>query len=424
MPIRIDLSKPQFAFVNDRVSRFPAMVAGFGAGKTFGGCCRAISLKSAYPKENVGYYLPSYDLVKRVAFEGFAEILDAMEIRHKILTTDKEILVAGAGKIICRSMDDPSSIIGFKHADAVVDELDTLPIEKARQAWIKIIARNRQVKKDGAKNTVGVATTPEGFRFVYEKWQKDPLAASKGHRIIRASTYSNAKYLPEDYIPSLRDSYTAQLLEAYLEGRFVNLTSGAVYPDFSREKNRSTMTMSNDEALHIGLDFNVGKMAAAVHVLRDGSPHAVDEITDVLDTPAMIVLIEKRYRSGEIKHPIIVYPDASGDSRKSQNASESDIALLRAAKFTVCVNAANPRIRDRVLAANALIHKEGVRRFLVNEDRCPHLVEALEKQAYDKNGEPDKSTGLDHIIDAATYFLAYKYPIRRPAMSINLGMAR
>lgn len=420
MPIKIDLSRPQYAFVSDRVSRFPALVAGFGAGKTFAGISRAIAMKCAYPKENVGYYLPTYDLVKRVAYEGFAEILDAMEVRHRIVPSNREILVAGAGKVICRSMDNPASIVGYKHADAVVDELDTLKTVDARTVWRKIIARNRQKKSNNAQNTVGVATTPEGFKFVYDVWQKDPKAREKGHRIIRASTHSNAKYLPPDYIPSLQDSYPANLLAAYLEGEFVNLTSGSVYPEFSRQLNASRESIQKDEALHVGMDFNVGKMASAVHVLRNGDPHAVDELVDILDTPAMITALQRRFPD----HPIIVYPDASGDSRKSQNASESDITLLKAAKFKVFVNAANPRIRDRVLAASALILKSGVRRYRVNEDKCPHLVEALEKQAYDKNGEPDKSTGLDHIIDAATYFLAYKWPIRRPAMTINLGAAR
>lgn len=424
MSIRIELSKPQFAFVNDRLSRFPAMVAGFGAGKTFGGICRAVALKCRYPKLNVGYYLPTYDLVKRVGYEGFDEILDAMEIRHRFIKSDRELEVAGAGKVIFRSLDNPGSIVGFKHADAVVDELDTLKPDDARAAWNKIIARNRQVKSDGGLNTVGVATTPEGFRFVYEKWQKDAKALEKGHRIIRASTYSNARNLPPDYIPSLRDSYPAQLLEAYLRGKFVNLTHGAVYPEFSRELNRSRETMNADEALHIGMDFNVGKMAASVHVLRDGKPHAVDEITDVLDTPAMIKVIDKRYREeGKPKHPIIVYPDASGKNRKSQDASESDLALLRQAHYTVCVNQSNPRVRDRVVAFNAKICKDGVREYFVNEDKCPHLVEALETQAYDKNGEPDKSTGLDHILDGAGYFVAYKWPVKKPALTINLRMA-
>lgn len=423
MPIRIDLSKPQFAFVNDRATRFLAMVAGFGAGKTFGGICRAIALKCAYPKLNVGYYLPTYDLVKRVGYEGFSEVLDAMEIRHRPIKSDRELEVAGAGKIIFRSMDNPSSIVGFKHADAIVDELDTLKTDDARAAWNKIIARNRQVKPDGGLNTVSVVTTPEGFRFVYDKWQKDPKAREKGHRIIRASTYSNKKYLPADYIPSLKDSYPAQLLLAYLEGEFVNLTQGAVYPEFSRVLNASRQTMNAGEALHVGMDFNIGKMAASAHVLRDGKPHAVDEITDVLDTPAMIKTINKRYREGDVKHPILVYPDASGKNRKSQDASETDIVLLKQAGYTVCVNAANPSVRDRVLSFNAKICKDGVREYFVNEDKCPHLVECLEKQAYDKNGEPDKSTGLDHLLDGAGYFVTQKWPIKRPALTINLRMA-
>ena len=423
VPTRIELSRPQFAFVN-ATERFPAFVGGFGSGKSFAGQSRALALKCRYPGCATGYYLPTYDLVKRVAYEGFAELLDAMEIRHRIVKSDREIHIAGAGKIICRSMDNPASIVGYKHADAIVDELDTLNTAAARAAWIKIIARNRQVKPDGARNTVGVATTPEGFRFTYETWKKDPKAVEKGYRLFRASTYSNARNLSPDYIPSLRDSYTAQLLEAYLNGEFVNLTSGSVYPEFDREKNRSRETIQPGEPLHIGMDFNVGKMAAAVHGMREGVPHAVDEITDVLDTPSMIVELDKRYRQGDVKHPLIVYPDASGDNRKSQNASESDIQLLKGAGYMVCVNAANPRIRDRVLAYNAKICKDGVRGYFVNEDKCPHLVEALEKQAYDKNGEPDKSTGLDHIIDGAGYFVAYKWPIRRPVMTMNIGVAR
>jgi hypothetical protein len=92
-----------------------------------------------------------------------------------------------------------------------------------------------------------------------------------------------------------------------------------------------------------------------VNVLRDGDPHAVDELTGILDTPAMIAAIKSRYEG----HAIFVYPDASGNSRKSNNASESDIALLRAARFTVLVNPSNPAVKDRVLAMNQMIHDRG-----------------------------------------------------------------
>jgi hypothetical protein len=160
------------------------------------------------------------------------------------------------------------------------------------------------------------------------------------------------------------------------------------------------------------MDFNVGKMAAVVFVLRDGDPCAVDELGGILDTPAMIASIKSRYEG----HAIFVYPDASGNSRKSNNASESDIALLRAARFTVLVNAANPWVKDRLMAMNQMIHSEGKRRLKVNTDLCPMFTECLEKQAYDKNGEPDKSGDLDHHNDAAGYFITYKFPVRGRAM--------
>jgi len=413
--VRVELTGPQYDFVT-ATDRFPALVAGFGAGKTHAAVTRAIVLKLQYPRQNVAYYLPTYDLVTTIAFPRFIETLEAWGLRYKQNKNDKMLHVEGAGSFIFRTMDAPERIIGYEVADSLVDELDTLPEDKARDAWNKIISRNRQKKPDGSVNTVGVATTPEGYRFVYDRWVRQ---GGPGYRIIKASTLSNAANLPEGYIDSLRATYPSQLLAAYLDGEFVNLVAGSVYPEFDRALNASAERIQPGEALHVGMDFNVGKMSAVVHVLRGDDPHAVKEYTGVLDTPAMIALLKREHEG----HRILVYPDASGASRKSNNASESDIALLKAAGFGVRVNPANPRVKDRVLAVNKLIHSEGVRRYRVNPETCPELVESLEKQAYDKHGEPDKAGGLDHVVDAAGYFIAYRYPIRKPATVIKLGFA-
>ncbi|WP_281915916.1 terminase large subunit domain-containing protein [Caldimonas thermodepolymerans] len=413
--MRVELTGPQYDFVT-ATDRFPALVAGFGAGKTHAAVTRAIVLKLQYPRQNVAYYLPTYDLVTTIAFPRFIETLEAWGLRYKQNKNDKMLHVEGAGSFIFRTMDAPERIIGYEVADSLVDELDTLPEDKARDAWNKIISRNRQKKPDGSVNTVGVATTPEGYRFVYDRWVRQ---GGPGYRIIKASTLSNAANLPEGYIDSLRATYPSQLLAAYLDGEFVNLVAGSVYPEFDRALNASAERIQPGEALHVGMDFNVGKMSAVVHVLRGDDPHAVKEYTGVLDTPAMIALLKREHEG----HRILVYPDASGASRKSNNASESDLALLRAAGFGVRVNPANPRVKDRVLAVNKMIHSEGVRRYRVNPETCPELVESLEKQAYDKHGEPDKAGGLDHVVDAAGYFIAYRYPIRKPATVIKLGFA-
>jgi hypothetical protein len=410
----LTLTRPQYDFVT-APDQFPAMVAGFGAGKSHAAIWRALRLKFAYPDQSTAYYLPTYDLVARMAIPRFEEVLSDIGIPYKINKNDSLIDIEDNGCVILRTMDNPARIVAYEVADSICDELDTLTRDKASEVWNKVIARNRQKKPDGSLNTVGVATTPEGFRFVYERWKK---TAAAGYRLIRATTMSNAANLPAGYIDSLRASYPTNLLSAYLDGEFVNLTAGSVYAEFDRMLNGCTTEILTSEPLHIGMDFNVGQMAAAVFVLRDGQPHAVDEIAGVLDTPAMIATIKARYPG----HAIFVYPDASGANRKSNNASESDIALLRAARFTVLAPSANPPVKDRVLAMNQMIYAEGERRFRVNVDKCPSLVEGLEKQAYNKNGEPDKTGGLDHINDACGYFMHYRYPVLgRGVRHIRIG---
>lgn len=404
------LSWPQYQFVVSK-AKFPAMVAGYGAGKTEAGVIRALRLKFEYPDQNVGYYLPTYDLIKQIVFPRIEELLVEYGYAYFLNTSDKELTIYGMkGKMIFRTMDKPERIIGYEHAHAIVDELDTLKTDKAAEVWRKIVARNRQKTPDGSRNTIAVATTPEGFKFVYDRWKRKPM---KGSQIIKASTVSNAANLPEDYIDTLRDTYTDAMLEAYIEGEFVNLTQGSVYPEFDRKLNACRSVVKSGETLHIGIDFNVGHMAAVVHVLRDGQPRAVDEFVDLLDTPALIAAIQAKYQHEGItqKHRVIAYPDATGKSRKSCNASQSDIALLKQARFMVLAKSTNPFVKDRVAAFNKLIHKGGKRLYKVNIDACPHLVEGLEKQAYNKNGEPDKTSGIDHVIDAPGYFVAYRFPI-------------
>jgi hypothetical protein len=400
------LTGPQFDLVATE-KQFPAFVGGLGSGKTKALITRLKILKVKYPYLDIGYYLPTYDLVNTIAFPRWEEELASDNIPYKTVKSQTPMIrVEGAGNIIMRTMDRPARIVGYEVGHSGVDELDTLKQVDAKNVWTKILARNRQKPKDGSKNTIAVATTPEGFRFVYDQWYKKP--PSDQYELIRASTYSNARNLPADYIKSMEDAYPPQLLQAYLNGEFVNLTSGSVYPNYDRKLNASTETVREGDALHIGMDFNVMKMAAVVYVYRNGEVHAVAELTNVRDTPTMIQIIQARSQG----HTVFIYPDATGQARKSVNASVSDIALLRAAGFNVLVNPTNPFVKDRVLSMNVLLHKRQMR---VNADRCPVYADALEKQAYDDNGEPDKTAGFDHINDAGGYFICYRFPVTGPA---------
>ena len=413
--IEIGLSEPQYKLIAS-TAKFPAFVGGFGSGKTHALINRALMLKGAYPTGNIGYYLPTYDLVSMIALPRFEEKLEELKyidnsISFKVIKSPRPaIKIENCGDFIFRTMDNPNRIVGYETMDSLIDEIDILKEEEAKNAWRKILARNRQKKPDHKKNTIAVGTTPEGYKFVYNTWGKDQVAARiKGYQLIKASTYSNQHNLPFDYIKSLTEAYPSNLIQAYIEGEFVNLTSGSVYPEFDRIANGSNETILPGEDLYIGLDFNVTKMAAVVFVQRNGWPHAVAELTGIFDTPAMTKALKARFPNNRC----FIYPDASGAARKSQNASVSDIALLKSAGFHVYHNHSNPAVKDRVLAINVMIkNADGIRRFFVNVNTCPMFVEGLEKQAYDKNGEPDKTSGLDHCLDAGGYFVSYVFPVR------------
>ena len=401
------LTKPQLRFLQTEAA-YPAMIAGYGSGKTMAGVIRAFHLKVKYKNQRVGYYLPTYPLINDIAVPRFEELLGAIGAKSLYNKKDKELKIQGMGSIIFRTMDRPERIIGYEHAHAIADELDTLPTDKAADVWRKIKARNREKTPDGAQNTIGAVTTPEGFKFMYDRWERDPV---EGHEKIRASTYSNSRNLPANYIEDLIREYPAQLIQAYIDGEFVNLTNKSVYSEFDRARCATMAVIRDAEILRVGMDFNVGQMTAIVHVIRTGDDgvqraYAVDELSGLLDTPEMIVNLKLLYPG----HKIIVYPDASGNARKSNEASATDIALLREAGFKVFVNTKNPFVKDRVLSFNVLMKAQ---RYFVNIDKCPVLVEALEKQAYDDKGEPDKSSGLDHPNDAAGYFVNYEFGITR-----------
>lgn len=333
-----------------------------------------------------------------------------MGFRVEINVGHKEIHVYRGrkyyGTTICRSMDNPASIVGFKVSRALCDELDVLNPQKANDAWNKIIARMRLVIP-GVQNSIGVTTTPEGFKFVYDKFADEPTAS---YSMVQASTYENELYLPPDYIESLKETYDSQLIDAYLDGEFVNLTGGQVYKQYS-SANLSTETVTErDRTLFIGMDFNVTNMAACVFVYRgDRVPHCVDEFTGLYDTDDMIEHIKMRYPGKKI----IVYPDASGKNRKTVGADETDITLLKKAGFAVKAKDANPRVRTRINTVNGMFkNANDENRLFVNKSKCPETHKCLEQQIYDDKGDPDKKGGKDHQNDAFGYFITYEHPIR------------
>ena len=393
-------------------------VGGFGSGKTQTMCARAMADLIAHPGADIAIYAPTYDLLRLSAAPRLCEMLEMMPVGWSHDRSGSIIHVQGYGRFILRSLDNPARIVAYEVFRSHVDELDTLPKRKAEDAWNRIISRNRQTIPGGGTNRVSAYTTPEGYNFAWDRWERNP---GEGYKYVRASTRSNP-HLPPDYITNLMASYPAQLVEAYIDGRFVNLRRGNAFPHFKRDLNASKLTAEDFESLHVGMDFNVDRMCAVAYgVVNSSEAHAVGEFVNRSDTPALLEAILGRYgertNRDSRRWSLVAYPDASGRARSSKSASESDITLIRQAGIAINAPKANPLIRDRVASTNARIKNgDGERHLFVNTGMCPVFCEAMETIAWTESGDWPKSNDsndLTHIVDAGTYPIDRLFPLRR-----------
>lgn len=410
------LTKPQREFYNSK-AKYPAMVAGLGSGKTFAGVSRLVGKLLQNPKATGAYYMPSYDLLQLRAMPGVESLLMDMGLNYSVNKARYTITMPQSGnQIIFRSYDRPERIVAYEVSHSIVDELDTLPFEKARYVWRKVVERNREQVAD--ENTIGLVTTPDQGTsgFVYSLWGNPK---SNDYEVIKARTDSNP-YVPSDYVDSIRANYDPVLAELYIAGEFVSLSRNKVYHLFNRSEHHTDRELKKEDGvIHVSIDFNVGGCCSTVGIVEniDGSSvcRIVGEFTSH-DTRDFINNLFDRFSGRRI----IVYPDASGKAQ-STNASASDIDIISQAGFQVDAPNSNPFIRDRINTVNGMFAHH---RLFINTLACPNLTKALESQGYNDKGIPEKfddHPSIDDWTDSLGYYIYRMFPINRKMSTIKMG---
>jgi len=398
--IRADLHPGQLAFVNDQTTSILGVSAGYGAGKTRALCAKAVHLAMAN-QSFIGVVMePTGPLIRDIWQNDFDDFLETYDIpytfRASPLPEYNLHLPGGDTKILCRSFENWTRIIGINGAWILADEIDTVAPSIANKAFPKILGRLRA----GNVRQFAAASTPEGFRWMWQTFASEDSKGRTDRKLIRMRTADNP-HLPPDFIERMQANYDPQLLKAYLDGEFVNLTTGQVYDRFDRANHVADITAPDSrEPLRIGVDFNVGNMSAVIAYRNGKTLHVFDEISGANDTDALAAAIKSRYPD----HRLYVYPDASGGNR-STNATQTDIAILESYGMSNQSPRANPPVRDRVAAVQALLEngKGEVRLHIAAS--CVKLIECLELQSYTERGEPDKDQGYDHMNDAIGYLI-------------------
>lgn len=202
----------------------------------------------------------------------FEQVLKATGSSYKY---DKahNIITVGSVEIYLIATEEPENIYGFDVCYCVVDELDELPTGTAMEAVKSINDRVRQQIEGFRSPTLCFATTSQGLKGLYQTvlhFKKSGI----GYVLMRARTCDNT-YLPKDYVKNMYTIYNEKERECLLEGKFISIDSGLVFPDYNPEKNlldydlyetvRDEMT---DATVYIGQDFNCIQGDVPVETLK------------------------------------------------------------------------------------------------------------------------------------------------------------
>lgn len=403
------LLAPQKEFVDDTDTKILGYCAGFGAGKTFALCAKAIFLGMDNPNTTAAVFEPTNIMLRDVWMRSFDSFLEDFRIEYDFRVSPQPEYVLhlprGPVTLLCRATETFNRIRGQNLSYCLADEIDTSSQEVSQKAAEMMLARLR----GGKKPQLALASTPEGYKYMYKTFVED--GDNPDRKLIRAATTDNP-HLPAGFVESLYQNYDSQLVASYIQGLFTNLANTTVYHPFDRDRHWCDTEIREEDRVFVGVDFNVGACFCMVVVRRGEEFHVVAE-HHPKDTPAVVKTLKDRYPSQVERGDLVIIPDAASRQRTTTNAAESDLSLLKKGGFVVKSQTANPQVADRVNAVNVLLMADRLR----IHGRCRYLIKSLEQQTYDKTGKPTKGIGgLDDIsgpVDALGYLATYLAPLRR-----------
>ena len=388
------------AFIN-------ALVMGYGGGKTLHQGKFSIAMARHNPRSPYMIVSPSYKIAKRTIIPTIEELLEGRRIRYRFNKSDHEFKIAKGGTIWIGSGDEPKSLKGPNLCGAGIDE----PFIQAKEVFDQMLARVRCPKARVRK--ILLTGTPEDLNWGYDICEGD----DKGKydlEMIQASSKCN-KALPDDYVLTLENAYDDLMADAYVDGKFVNMSTGRIYYGFKRDRNVKRIPFPVGAESMLGQDFNVDPMAGCLFWIKGNHMHIYKEMEYMNSNTEEAIQNAQAHAEKAGGKLTICYPDPSGKSRKtSAPAGQTDFTIIKAAGVRVKARTQAPRIRDRRNAFNKKL-SDGT---LTIDPECKRIIKYLEQLSHEKL---NKQENMTHLTDAAGYPVEYRFPIRKPIIQTAGG---
>ena len=386
------------------------LVTGYGGGKTLTLSKRAIWLSLVNAPVAVATVSPTYPMAKMMFVATIEELLIGRQtiepgLRYELIQTPPYQFTITLGSrvatIYCMSGEKPKRLKGSNLAAALIDE----PFIQERSVLEQMLARVRHPQAKVLELDLG--GTPEDLNWGYDLLEGE-LRAKYDSRFVQASSRANLA-LPRGYVERLETGYDEKTREAYVEGKFCNLSVGQVYYSFAASRNVASLPIPPGAELGVGMDFNVNPMSWVAFWRLGDRVHVFYERempnSDTAEACAEIGALNRRIATGGVQPVRIVYPDASGSARKTAAGGKSDHDQIRASGLHVQTRPANPSRRDRYNAVNVAFQKGR----LTIAPECKKLISYLMRYTHEGMNRDDQKA-MSHLLDAFGYPVHYLMP--------------
>lgn len=295
--------------------------------------------------------------------------------------------------------EDEANIYGFSTFASFVDELDELDTQTAMAVVKAINDRTRQTVVGMRSCFIIFTTSSQGLKGTYQTVMHFKKSGM-GYVLMRARTRDNI-YLDKDYVKNIYAIYNEKEVACLLEGHFVSIDSGLIFPDYHPDVNKLDSDLydyarDNSLPIYIGQDFNGFGNNAVAFVIINGAIIAVKdyEFPDIRRAPEV-------FRYDFPTSDILWVPDMTYKEHFVEFKKE-----LRAFNIKIAYRSCNPLVGDRNFACNKLF----VAQHLFICPMCKGLETTLLTWQKDpKTGQPSKGGkgAPDHKGDCLGYVVHY-----------------
>ena len=396
--MKITLTKAQHQ-VSQSKARFRVLISGRRFGKTHLAITEMMKY-AAKPLQNIWYVAPTFKMAKEICWSNLKTMLHSFNWIEDINETNLTVKLKKSNSVISlKSADQPDALRGTGINFLILDEFADID----KRTWFEVL-------RPSIADTLGdvlFCGTPRG----YGNWSYELYLKAQGDKEWESFQYTTLQggMVSQKELEQAQLDLDVRTFRQEFEGTFENY-AGSVYYNFHPVESVIERKIDWSKPLHLGMDFNVDPMSAAVAQIEKDKVYFVDEIVIYSsNTDEMCQEIRDRYGT---KIPIFVYPDPASKQRKTSAGGRTDLSILQNAGFKVKVKHKHPAIRDRVNAVNSRLKDSKGDRHIFVSNYCKTLIKGLQRQIYKENTNiPDKEEGFDHMNDALGYLIDYIKPL-------------